>query len=121
MFASGCLKYGASMYPWKAAVVLAALSATLLVIPTAAVAQRVMVVDGAGDTGQPGLDVTSARFGNRDHVVVTTLTFTVDRPGKVIVAFGTKDRRTAAVIGSRHHRQGPDQVLLFNRGGTTRP
>jgi hypothetical protein len=108
------------MYSWRAATAAAAVSASLLVLPTAAEAQSVVVLDRAGDTGQPGLDVTSARFGNRDHAIVTTLTFTVDRPGTVIVAIGTRDRRIAAVIGSRHHRQGQDRVSLFNPRGAAR-
>ena len=109
------------MYPWRAVTVGVALSASLLVMPTAAEARSVVVLDRAGDTAEPGLDTTRARFGNRDHVVVTTLTFTADRPGKVIVAIGTRDRRVTAVIESRHRRQGPDDVLLFNPRGTARP
>jgi hypothetical protein len=109
------------MLMWRKAVAVVGLSATLVAIPTVAEAQHVTVADAPGDTGGPGLDITSVRFGNRDHAVFTTTTFVKDRPGKVIVAIGTKDNRYAAIIGSRHRQQGPDQTFLLSRRGQHRP
>jgi hypothetical protein len=109
-----------SMRTWRAVTAAAALAATLVLIPAVADAQHVTVVDAPGDTGAPGLDITSVRFGNRDHAIFTTMTFTRDRPGKVIVAIGTKDQKFAAIIGSRHRQQGPDQTFLSSRRGAHR-
>jgi hypothetical protein len=111
----------ASMRPWKAAAAAAALSAALVVIPSAAEAEHATLIDATGDTGAPGLDITSVRFGNRDHAVFTTMTFTEDVPGTVVVAIGTRDRRFAAIVGTKHRQQGPDRTFLLTRRGTPRP
>jgi hypothetical protein len=74
-------------------------------------AERLPVDDPARDIPQRGLDITRAVFANRDHVVVSRLTFTEDRPGTVIVKVGARHGSAVYVI-SQHRRTGPDNTFL---------
>lgn len=57
----------------------AGLVAVFIVVPAPASAQRITVTDEAGDTLDPGLDITSVVFKNRDRGVVATFEVVRDR------------------------------------------
>ena len=98
----------------KAVALALAVVAGVLGVAGPAQARQVVVSDQAGDTTEPGLDITSATFRNRDRAIVATLTFVRDRPGAVIV--GVRARKGPSVgIVSRHHRHGADEVFAFSR------
>jgi hypothetical protein len=90
------------------------LAATLLGVPASAHARSVVVEDGAGDTIDPGLDITSAAFKNRERAVVVTVTFTRDRRGEVIVAIDRRKRPFVRLV-SLHRRHGPDNTFMITQ------
>ena len=98
----------------------AALTAALLIVPSPAQARQVTVVDEPGDTIDPGLDITSVSFKNRDSAVVVDFTFTRDRRGQIIVAI---DSRGGPVVGiiSQHPASGDDKTFLIERNGEEVP
>jgi hypothetical protein len=86
-----------------------------------ATAERLSTSDPAGDTPQPGLDITRAAFANGDRAIVTRLTFRRDRPGTVVVKVKARHGRSVYIV-SEHLRTGPDDTFLFEPGteGATR-
>src|SRR4028119_2208652 len=78
----------------------------LLAVPGSAQARSILVEDPAGDTIDPGLDMTRATFKNRDLAVVVTIAFTRDRRGEVIVAIDGRARPLVRIV-SPHRR--PDR------------
>ncbi len=105
------------MTRWRT-IAAAGLSLALLAVAAPAQAQHVTVVDAAGDASgdpsqPPGLDITSVNFANHDHAIITTLTFTRDRTGTIIVAVKARDHGVVAVVVSKHRRQGPDRTFEF--------
>lgn len=95
------------------------LALALAVVPGTAQAQQITLADPPGDRMQPGLDITTATFANRDRAVVAAVTFVRDRPGAVVIGVQGRHGRILAVVESRHHRQGPDEVA-FEDGGSCR-
>ena len=94
------------------ALVVSLLTLALAAVPGTAQAQQVTLVDPPGDKTQAGLDITRAKFANRDRAVVATVTFVRDRPGAVFIGVQGRHGRILAVVESRHHRQGPDEVAF---------
>ena len=92
----------------------AALTTAMLVVPAPAEARQVMVVDGPGDTIDPGLDITTVSFRNRDQAVVVDLAFTRDRRGEIIVAIDSRDGPVLRII-SQHPASGDDRTFLIGR------
>lgn len=107
------------------ATVAALLTTALIALSAPAQARSIVVGDPAGDAAgpRPGLDITSVAFHNRDRAVVVDLTFVRDVRGVVIVALGTRQRKMAAVVVSKHRRTGPDTTFLVGHktscGGLT--
>jgi hypothetical protein len=102
-------------------VIAAGLAGTLLLaVPSSAQARQILVEDPAGDTIDPGLDMTSATFRNRDRAVVVTIAFTRDRRGEVIVAVDGRTRPPVRIV-SQHRRQGPDRTFLITRTNDEAP
>lgn len=80
--------------------------------PTTATAQAqsTTILDEAGDTVGPGLDITSVRFRNGENAFEITAAFKRDRPGAVLV--WVKPRNLPGVgVTSKHYRQGPDSLI----------
>lgn len=92
----------------------AALASALLVVPAPAHAEQVTVDDGPGDTIDPGLDITTVSFKNRDQAVVVDLSFTRDRRGEIIVAIASRGGPLLRII-SQHPASGDDKIFLIER------
>ena len=97
----------------------AVLVSTSMLVPAApAVAERVTAPDPAGDglKGQ-ALDVTSIKVMNRDHAIVTVISFVRAAHGDMGVRFQTRDdrRREWAVVFTRHRAKG-DRALYGQYG-----
>jgi hypothetical protein len=84
----------------------------LLVVSAPAEARQLTVVDEPGDTIEPGLDITSVSFKNRDSAVVVDLTFTRDRRGGIIVAIDSRRSAVSRII-SQHPVSGDDETFLI--------
>ncbi len=99
------------MQPWKALSTVV-LAIGLVATPLVTQAQTITVADPAGDTAGPGLDITGVTLLNRDHAVVTKITFSDDHPDDVLVFLKTRDGRLSGVV-SRHRRHGQDRVFML--------
>ena len=102
-------------------VLIASVTAMLLAVPVPAQARAILVEDEAGDTIDPGLDMTRVNFKNGERAVVITVEFTRDRRGEVIIAMDGRRRGIGASIVSQHRRQGPDTTFLITRDGDDAP
>jgi hypothetical protein len=60
----------------------------------------------------PGLDIRGMSFANRDHAIVTTLTFKRDRRGVALVGIRTRRGKLTTTIESRHRRHGLDHTFV---------
>ena len=96
---------------------MATTSFAIVGLPVPANAERVAISDGAGDTTGAGLDVTDVVLRNRDHAVVSVMTFERDRRGEVIVAVRARGHGIVARVVSTHRRRGADRLQLLSRVG----
>ncbi len=111
--------------PWTPrhlAPVLAALAAGALLLGAApsASAQQTAADDAAGDTDQPGLDVTQIELRNAEAAVRSRISFVEDRRGRVVLIVDPRraGAQKVAVI-SRHRPQGLDTTRVIRRDGET--
>jgi hypothetical protein len=101
------------MNKWKATLVVG-LTAALMSLATPAQAQQISITDPAGDTTAHGLDITGARIHNKDHAVVTNVTFARDVRGDFIEAIRARHGHLLRLV-IEHRRTGPDTILLLSR------
>jgi hypothetical protein len=106
------------MSTWKRALA-GCLAAALAAVSAPAQAQHITISDPAGDADQPGLDITSAVVANRDRAVVTTITYTHDRPSKVVVAIDPRHLHRNRFEAIKHYRSGPDKSVSLCSGVTS--
>jgi hypothetical protein len=106
------------MRRWKL-VAAAGLTVASLAVAVPAQAQRITVRDDAGDTIDPGPDITSVSFRNRDHAVVVVFRFVNDRRGEVIFPVRARGLGFIGGVVSQHPHQGPDHVIFYTRPGRT--
>jgi hypothetical protein len=98
------------------------LSCCLVLASGPAIGQTLRFDDPAGD-GQKGthLDITSIKVANRDHVLVTTISFVKVAAGDLAVGFKQRGRgpRGEAVVTSLHRTRG-DKNALYTVAGAVR-
>ena len=85
---------------------------TLVAAPAPANADGVGLSDDAGDAAGNGLDFTSVTLENKDHAVVSEMSFVEDHRGKVVLGVGVRGQGLVARVVSFHKREGDDRVIL---------
>lgn len=103
------------MPPWRALAATTA-AAGIVLVAAPAQAQHLSVADAAGDSVGAGLDITDVTFRNRDHSVVSELSFTRDRRGTLVVKVKARHGSALAIV-SRHPRRGPGKTFLVDKSG----
>ena len=96
------------------------MACSLVVVPAPAQARSITVTDEARDTIDPGLDITSVQFRNRDRVIQAAFTFRRDRRGEVIVLAKTRNGPAVKII-IQHPREGDDKAFVINGRGKKVP
>lgn len=87
------------------AVVVTALTLALTAPALPASAQRVTVADPAGDATEPGLDIVSATFRNRDRAVVARVAFTEAVRGDLIVSVDPRGATGLRLVSEHRPRR----------------
>ncbi len=100
------------MMTWRSAAAAVKAVGALLTATSPAHAQQLAVDDAAGDTLDPGLDITKVTFHNRDRAVVANFEFASDRRGAVIV-FVKARHGSRVLMVSLHPAQGPDKTRFY--------
>jgi hypothetical protein len=95
-------------------------AASLTTMASPAEAEQLTIADPAGDAQAGGLDITGVHIRNRDHAILSTVTFVRDRPGLVIAAVKVRRGPFLRVV-SEHRSSGADSVVLVNRRGREVP
>lgn len=88
------------------------MAGAIILSASPAQARQLTVTDPAGDTSTPGLDITSAQVRNRDHAIITTVSFVRDVRGNLIVALTARNGSGLRVVYERRPA-GTDRTFVL--------